>query len=133
MHPIADIMHMVHYFFAQHMTITSIAQLFKTARDGRSQAEFALELGVSQSSLCRYEQGCANPKAEVIERCMRLVHWSDHDSGPTVEDLVNKVRTQLSREDQALLREALSKLIDGLLAGKDMSHTMSKQSGYDRG
>lgn len=97
------------------MTITSISQLFKVARDGRSQAEFARELGVSQSTLCRYEQGGANPKAEVIERCMRLVHWGDQERGPSVYELADKLRTHLGRADQAPLRAALSKLIDGLV------------------
>lgn len=101
------------------VAITSISQLIKTARDGRSQADFAQELGVSQSMLCRYEKGGANPKAEVIECCMRLVHWGrqDQEREPSVDELANKVRTQLGRADQAPLRVALSKLIDGLAAG----------------
>lgn len=99
------------------MTITSISQLIKAARNGRSQVDFAHELGVSQSTLCRYEKGGANPKAEVIERCMRLVHWGDQEREPSVDELANKVRTQLGRADQAPLRVALSKLIDGFAAG----------------
>lgn len=110
------------------MAITSIADLIKAARDGRSQAEFAHELGVSQSTLCRYELGQANPKAEVIERCMRLVHWGDQEKEPSVDELADKVRTQLGRKDQAPLRVALSKLIDGLVAEKDMARNMSQHS-----
>lgn len=110
------------------MAITSISQLIKTARDGRSQAEFARDLGVTQSTLSRYEQGGANPKAEVIERCMRLVHWGTEDGSPSVDELADKVRAQLSREDQAPLRVALSKLIDGLVTEKDMARNMSQHS-----
>ena len=110
------------------MAITSISQLIKAARDGRSQAEFARDLGVTQSTLSRYEQGGANPKAEVIERCMRLVHWGNEDGSPSVDELADKVRAQLSREDQAPLRVALSKLIDGLVAGKEMARDMSQHS-----
>lgn len=110
------------------MTITSISQLIKTARDGRSQAEFARELGVSQPTLCRYEQGGANPKADVIERCMRLVHWGDQENEPSVDELAAKVCAQLGRDDQAPLRVALSKLIDGLVAEKDMARNMSQHS-----
>lgn len=110
-------MRMVHFSGILRVAITSISQLIKTARDGRSQADFAQELGVSQSMLCRYEKGGANPKAEVIERCMRLVHWGDQEREPSVDELANKVRTQLGRADQAPLRVALSKLIDGLAAG----------------
>lgn len=86
------------------------------ARDGRSQADFANELGVSQSALCRYESGKTNPKAEVIERCMHLVHWEGREVEPSVDELADKVRARLGRADQAPLRVALSQLIDGLVA-----------------
>ena len=86
-------MRIMHLSWILCVAITSISQLIKTARDGRSQADFALELGVSQSMLCRYEKGGANPKAEVIERCMRLVHWGDQELEPSVDELANKVRT----------------------------------------
>lgn len=107
----------VHLLRILCVTITSIPELFKKARDGRSQAEFAHELGVSQSALCRYETGKANPKAELIECCMRLVHWGDQEREPSVDELADKVRNRLGRVDQAPLRVALSKLIDGLAAG----------------
>lgn len=102
------------------MAITSIPQLIKTARNSRSQAEFAHELGVKQSTLSRYEKGEANPKAHVIEHCMHLVHWGNQGSEPTVDELAEKVKTRLGRIDQAPLRVALSKLIDGLVTEKNM-------------
>lgn len=98
------------------MEISSIPQLIRSARNGRSQAEFARELGVSQSMLCRYEKGEANPKTDVIEHCMRLMHWGDQKQELSVEELANKVHSKLGRADQAPLRAALSKLIDGLTA-----------------
>lgn len=121
-------MRTVHYSGILRVAITSIPQLIKTARDGRSQADFAQDLGVSQSTLCRYENGDTNPKAEVIERCMRLVHWGNEDGSPSVDELADKVRAQLSREDQAPLRVALAKLIDGLVAEKGMARNMSQHS-----
>lgn len=102
------------------MAITSIPQLIKTARNSRSQAEFARELGVKQSTLSRYEKGEANPKAHVIERCMHLVHWGNQCTEPTVDELAEKVKTRLGRVDQAPLRVVLSKLIDGLATEKNM-------------
>lgn len=108
------------------MVITSISQLIKAARNGRSQAEFARELGVSQSLVCRYERGVVNPKTEVIERCMRLVHWGDHERAPSVDELAEKVRTRLGREDQAPLRVALSKIVDGLITKNEVARNMSQ-------
>lgn len=110
------------------MVITSIPQLIKTARNGRSQAEFARELGVEQSTLSRYEKGEANPKAQIIERCMHLVHWSSQAPVPSVDELADKIRERLSREDQAPLRVALSKLIDGLVAEKTGARHLSHHS-----
>lgn len=127
-HYILYIMHNMHPYWTLFVAITSISQLIKTARDGRSQAEFARDLGVTQSTLSRYEQGGANPKAEVIERCMRLVHWGNEGGSPSVDELADKVRAQLSREDQAPLRVALSNLIDGLIAEKDIARNMSQHS-----
>lgn len=99
------------------MTIISISDLIKKARGGRSQQEFAHELGVSQSMLCRYENGEANPKADVIERCMRIMHIIGLEQALSADELAEKIRTRLSSEDKAPLRIALSKLIDGLVAG----------------
>lgn len=100
------------------MTITTIPQLIKAARNGRSQAEFANELGVRQSTLSRYERGDANPKANVIEQCMHLVHWAGKENEPSADELANKIRVLLGRDDQVMLRAMLSKLIDGLAAEK---------------
>ena len=124
MHSYFDKMHSRHLSGVLHVAITSISELIKTARDGRSQAEFARDMGVTQSTLSRYERGYANPKAEVIERCMRLVHWGNRETEPSVDQLVDKVRAQLSREDQAPLRVALSNLIDGLAAEKSEARTI---------
>jgi transcriptional regulator with XRE-family HTH domain len=121
-------MRAMHFSGILCVAITSISQLIKTARDGRSQADFAQDLGVSQSTLCRYENGATNPKAEVIERCMRLVRWGNEDGSPSVDELADKVRSQLSREDQAPLRVVLSNLIDSLVTEKDMARNMSQHS-----
>ena len=101
------------------MKITSIPQLIKIARNGRSQADFARELGVKQSTLSRYEKGEVNPKAHVIEYCMRHVHWGEKNSEPSVDELADKIKNRLGRKDQAPLRIVLSNLIDGLVVGKD--------------
>lgn len=101
--------------------ITTIPQLIKAARGTRSQVEFAQELGVKQSTLSRYELGEANPKAQIIEQCMHLVHWPTQELTLTVDELTDKIRKQLSKEDHAPLRVALSKIIDGLVADKSVS------------
>ncbi len=116
-------MHTVHIYAARIVLIQNIPQLIKMARNGRSQAAFARELGVQQPTLSRYEKGEANPKAHVIEKCMRLVHWADQIPAPTVDELANKIKVQLGRNDQAQLRMALSNLIDELAAERTMKQS----------
>ena len=53
------------------VAMTTVADLGRAARNGRSQKEFAHELGVRQSSISRYESGKASPPGSVIEHCMR--------------------------------------------------------------
>ncbi|WP_374690321.1 multiprotein-bridging factor 1 family protein [Accumulibacter sp.] len=96
------------------MEISSVSQLIRAARRGRSQAEFAHELGVSQSTLSRYERGSANPKVDVIDHCMRAVHWDRRHDDSSVGELIDKLYKQVGRDDQAPLRGLLSKLIDSL-------------------
>lgn len=107
------------------MTIKTIPQLIKAARNGRSQAEFANELGVRQSTLSRYERGDTNPKANVIERCMHLVHGVENENEPSADALANKIRVLLGRDDQAMLRVMISKLIDGLVTEKKQGRRTS--------
>ncbi|KFB70346.1 MAG: putative zinc finger/helix-turn-helix protein, YgiT family [Candidatus Accumulibacter phosphatis] len=96
------------------MAITTIAELVRAARNGRSQKEFAHELGVLQSSISRYESGKASPPAPVIEHCMRMVHSGSSEPIPTADELANKVRTALADTSLGQVRLLISKLIDTL-------------------
>lgn len=96
------------------VAITTVADLVRAARNGRSQKEFARELGVRQSSISRYESGKASPPVPVIEHCMRLVHSDSGESIPTADELATKVRTALADTSLGQSRLLISKLIDTL-------------------
>lgn len=96
------------------VAITTVADLVRAARNGRSQKEFAHELGVRQSSISRYESGKASPPVSVIEHCMRLVHSDSRESIPTADELAIKVRTALADTSLGQFRLLISKLIDTL-------------------
>jgi len=96
------------------MAITTVAELVRAARNGRSQKEFAHDLGVRQSSVSRYESGRANPPVKVIEYCMRLVHSTGREQAPTADELAAKVQNELANSDLGGVRLALAKLIDSL-------------------
>lgn len=96
------------------VAITTVADLIRAARNGRSQKDFARELGVRQSSISRYESGKASPPVPVIEHCMRLVHSDGRESIPTADELATKVRTALADTSLGQFRLLISKLIDTL-------------------
>lgn len=96
------------------MPITTVAELIQAARNGRSQKEFARELGVRQSSVSRYESGKASPPVSVVEHCMRMVHSDRRESIPTADELAIKVQTALADTSLGQFRLLISKLIDTL-------------------
>lgn len=110
------------------MEITSIAQLVRAARNGRSQKEFALELGVQQSTVSRYERGKTNPPVRVIEHCMHLAHVKEGEVTPTADELAAMVHSNLSDPDMADIRLALARLIGRLLHEHSEAHAMSHSS-----
>lgn len=118
-----------------HMAITTVAELIRAARNGRTQAEFARELGVRQSSVSRYESGRASPPVKVIEHCMRMTHSSGREVPPTADELAAKVRIDLGGAELGEVRLALARLIDrlasdharGLVLGRT---SLEKGGGY---
>jgi len=70
--------------------VNSVADLIRAARNGRTQAEFATVLGVSQSQLSRYERG-------------------EYD--PSADDLAQRVRTMLASPDKEQARSAIAGLL----------------------
>jgi transcriptional regulator with XRE-family HTH domain len=98
------------------MAITSVGELVKAARNGRSQKEFAEFLGVKQSSVSRYESGKASPPIRVIEKCMQMVHAADADDVPTADQLAERIRASLADPSLWQARLALSRLLDAFVS-----------------
>lgn len=98
------------------MTINTVGELVRAARNGRGQKEFADLLGVKQSSVSRYECGKACPSVSVIEHCMRLVHTQDVASAPTAEQLAERIRVALADPRLDHVRSAFSRLVDAFVS-----------------
>ncbi|MHB0973926.1 MAG: helix-turn-helix domain-containing protein [Thiobacillus sp.] len=96
------------------MTIDTVGDLVRAARNSRSQKDFADLLGVKQSSVSRYERGKASPPISVIEHCMRLVH--NQGEAPTAEQLAERIRVELADPSLIEARSALSRLVDAFVA-----------------
>lgn len=107
------------------MIISSVSELVRAVRDGRSQKEFASLLGVKQSSVSRYESGKASPPINVIEQCMRLVHTVGPDDAPTAEQLADRVRVALADPDMQQVRSALPRLVDAFVSEHAQTRTTS--------
>jgi transcriptional regulator with XRE-family HTH domain len=127
-HLLAYTMRHVHHMKDMPVAITTVAELVRSARNGRSQKEFAQELGVKQSSVSRYESGRANPPVKVIEHCMRLVHSTTAEAAPTADQLAAKVRKELADSDLGEMRLALARLIDTLANEHAQSRAVSSTS-----
>ncbi|WP_201345175.1 helix-turn-helix transcriptional regulator [Thiohalobacter sp. COW1] len=110
------------------MAITTVAELVRTARNGRSQKDFAREIGVGQSMVSRYESGRASPPVKVIEHCMRLVHARGVETAPTADELAAKVLTELANSDLGEVRLALARLIDTLASEHAQARAVSPTS-----
>ncbi|MBD9363762.1 helix-turn-helix transcriptional regulator [Methylomonas sp. EbB] len=95
-----------------------MSELVRTARNGRSQEQFAKELGVRQSSISRYESGSVNPPARVIDHCMNLINQSEIQTAPSAEELASKILNHLLGIGAADARLVLDKVIDTLIANQ---------------
>lgn len=107
------------------MAISTVGELIRAARNGRSQKEFATLLGVKQSSVSRYESGRANPPVSIIEQCMHLVHMRELPETPTADELAERVRTELAGPGYDQVRSALHRLMDAFVA----EHAQARVSG----
>ncbi len=105
------------------VAISSVGELIRAARGGRSQKDFADLLGVQQSSVSRYEGGKASPPINVIEHCMRLVHTADGEDAPTAEQLADRVRVALADPNLGHVRSALSRLVDAFVSEHAQTRT----------
>jgi len=91
--------------------INNVANLIRIARNGRTQAQFAAVLGVSQSQLSRYERGEYDPPAKVINACMREAHIGNGGLAPSVDDLAQRVRMTLASPGKEQARSAIASLL----------------------
>lgn len=90
----------------------TVRGMIKAARGTKSQPVFAAELGITQSTLSRYENGKANPSAQLIEKCMHILHTGARNSDPLYEYTVSIIEKSFSTSQDVKLRTALTYLID---------------------
>lgn len=72
---------------------TSQGQLIRLARDVKTQAQFAHELGCDRSCLSRYESEALGAPTSVINQCLRLVAAQREKSEATSGELSQALTT----------------------------------------
>lgn len=95
--------------FAEVFTVRG---LIITARGEKTQPQYAAELGISQSSLSKYENGKVNPPTKIIEQCMHELNKRMGKLPPTAETIARRVRRDLAGDKNEQLRAALVRLLD---------------------
>lgn len=77
---------------------------------GLTQCEFAEKYGIRQYNLSRYKSGKVAPPDDLLMHCMHILGMISPDD-VSLEELVDAIRRNLSRPDQATLRKAVYELV----------------------
>ena len=94
----------------------SPSDLVRSARAhmGKTQAEFARDMGSKQSLVSKYERGRIDPPAALIIRCMTILE-SPVEETISADALADMVRTKLAGPRNATARTTFAALVSGLV------------------
>lgn len=103
----------------------ALGAYFEVLRGDRGRAALAADVGISEMSIWRIEDGSQEPRAELLNALVRTLRarWSDvekllSDSDATAEDgrqLAISLRSRLEQADSADMRkQEINRLIDEL-------------------
>lgn len=92
----------------------SVPRTIKAARGLMSQAAFALEIGVSQSNLSKYESGKVDPPAEIIEQCVDRLMQQQSTKAPDAGALAKRITSEFASADATKVRLAVATLLDAV-------------------
>ncbi len=90
----------------------SVKELIRLARGGASQKRFAEEIGVSQSSMSKYEAGNINPPTLVIDACLSKLRNKEKRI-PNASDLAKKLVNALDGPEHVGMRRIVEQLLSG--------------------
>lgn len=92
----------------------SVRGIIRAARGGSTQAKFAELLQTQQSLISKYESGVTNPPADVIDKCMKIIHGRTSDDEISLAALEVRMRKVLRGPSQASARKAFAIILDSL-------------------
>lgn len=87
---------------------------------GLTQAEFVdflkehHRINTSQGLISKYESGTTNPPAEIIDKCIEIIHGKNVDSDISLTALEMRMKKVLRGPSQAGARKAFAVILDSL-------------------
>lgn len=95
----------------------SVREIIRAARGSLklNQIAFAEKMQTSQSLISKYESGKTNPPADIIDKCMLIIHRENIGGDVSIKALEARMRRVLSGPAQAGARKAFAVILDSLL------------------
>lgn len=100
--------------------IYSVKETIRKARGSLTQSMFVeflcehYEIKTSQGLISKYESGTTNPPAEIINKCMEIIHGKNADDDISLTELEERMRKVLIGPAQAGARKAFAVILDSL-------------------
>ncbi len=99
----------------------SVKVTIRNARGTLTQSEFVeflyvhYKIKTSQGLISKYESGTINPPAEIINKCMEIIHVENaDDDGISLRALEVRMRKVLGGASQAQARKAFAVILDSI-------------------
>ena len=98
----------------------SVKGIVRNARASHTQIDFVVflkekyQIESSQALISKYESGKANPPAEIIDVCMKIIHSKNIPGEVSLNELEEKIRKVLTGPGQAQARKAFAVILDHL-------------------
>lgn len=98
----------------------SVKGIVRNARASHTQIDFvsflkdAYQIESSQALISKYESGKANPPAEIIDACMKIIHSKNIPGEVSLNELAEKIKRVLTGPAQAEARKAFAIILDHL-------------------
>lgn len=93
--------------------INKIKDIVRKARGEMSQADFSKKIGKSQGLLSKYERGTANPPAETIEKCMKILETREKQNISS-DALAKRIQAELKPSKYLHARQTIAAILDGI-------------------
>lgn len=102
--------------------VGAVKEIIRNARRSLdlTQAEFVIflkehhEIKTSQGLISKYESGTTNPPADIIDKCIEIIHGKNADSDISLMALERRMKKVLRGPSQAGARKAFAVILDSL-------------------